>query len=397
MNENEYETIRPIEITAGAEVWGEKFFGRDNELDYLLEILSKPRSSVIIPGSRRWGKSSFIKEFRLRNEENFTFCYMHLHRTQSIKDLYGYFLDIIKLRNPTVFVLKSAKKLKEISNTFTSIIKKAEIKEIGIETGKIEDREPEELLKSAGKILRLFPEKKIILVLDEISDFLNDLDENEAVLFLKWLRALRQESGVQMILTGSININATVRKLQAEDLIGDMQIVRLKPMEEKESIVFFKSLLKSRDIKVTGEALDLCSGKIKDGIHYFIQVFADEIGKNFKRGDVIGSGEKIGETYKDLLRSELPSFSNYHTRIDEYFEDNAKTAKKILINLAYKDMDFDEIFAVAGEMVSDDEQHLFDILKRLCDEGYLNEESRNFSFLSVFLSDYWREHYYYEK
>lgn len=67
MTHYNYESLNPIKINPGAEVEGVDFFGRETELAYMKRILKDGTSSVIIPGPRRWGKSSFIKEFARRN------------------------------------------------------------------------------------------------------------------------------------------------------------------------------------------------------------------------------------------------------------------------------------------------------------------------------------------
>jgi len=400
--QNDYESLKPITINPGAEVTGDDFFGRENELSYLRDILSTTSSSVIIPGPRRWGKSSFVKEFGESNSEDFNFIYMHLHHCQSIETFYNYFLDRIKSNNPQAFLLKSERGLKKITNTITGLIKKIGFEGLEIEPGKIDQKGSVELFNSMGKIIKQFPKKNIILVLDEISDFLIDVRKNsgedDAKNLLKWLRTLRQEFKVQMILTGSINIVWALKELRSEAMVGDMRTLPLEPMDEDNSIVFFKSLLKSKNIKVKSEALSFCEDKIKDGIHYFIQVFADEINKNCSEGDIIQDKSKIESVYISFLESDMPAFSNFNTRLSEYLSAaQEKAARKILAYTAYSPKDFDDLFALTGSFFSDDKLKLHNLLRRLCDEGYLIEKDSEFSFISVFLAEYWQKHYYFER
>ena len=398
----DYELIRSIRINPGSEVTGENFFGRERELKYLNDVLKTSPASILIPGPRRWGKSSFVKELILREAEDLKFIYLHLHRTQSIMNLYNYFLDVIKLKNPQAFVLKSTRKIKNITNTISSLINKVGYEDFELKTGKIENKENIELLNSMGKVIKHFPGKKIILIMDEISDFLidirNNAGKNEAVNFLKWLRTLRQEFNVQMILTGSVNVTSTVRQLKAEDLVSDLTLLQLKPMKDDESILFFRSLLKSKEIQIKSDALDFCSAKISDGIHYFIQVFADEISKTCEKGEIVEDRGKIETVYNELLQSPLPAFSNFNTRLTKYFSKvEQKVVCKILANLTSSTMDFDDLFALTAQLNFDNKQKLYDLLKRLCDEGYLIEKEKHFSFISTFLSDYWEKHFYFDK
>ena len=70
-----YDKVKPIKIHTGAEVEGKDFFGRKKELKILKEKISKKGTSIIIPGPRRLGKSSFVKEFRRKNKKYFKLFY----------------------------------------------------------------------------------------------------------------------------------------------------------------------------------------------------------------------------------------------------------------------------------------------------------------------------------
>ncbi len=398
----DYEALRPIRINPGAEVEGADFFGREKELVYMKRTLKEGSGSILIPGPRRWGKSSFIKEFARRTTDDLNFFYMHLQACQTIESFYDYFLSIAKLDDPFTFFLKSGRVVRRSTKRLAGLIKSAGFKGFKIESGTIPEEANSVYLNSMGKLIRHFPEKKILLVLDEISDFLLDVRKNggdETVqTFLKWLRTLRQQSKVQMIITGSINIAWTLKDLQSEDLVGDVTTYPLKPLDEGESILFFRSLLKSRDIRLEGDALTFCAGKIKDGIHYFIQVFADRICMECDPGTVINEESRVKSIYDSFLQSDIPQFSNFHTRLIEYFpEINQKASMKILAHTSHSAKDFEDLFALTGQYYSNERPPLHSLLQRLCDEGYLVERDKRFSFISTLLADYWRKHYYFEE
>ncbi len=397
-----YESLKPIRISPGAEVEGDDFFGREKELAHMKRLLEDGNNSLLIPGPRRWGKSSFIKEFARRAGDGLDLFYMHLHACQSVEMFYDHFLGITRLENPLTFFLKSGRMAKKAANSLAGLIKKVGFKGFEVETGKMTTDGHFEYYNSMERLIRHFPEKKIILTLDEISDFLIDVRRDsgkEAVKgFLKWLRSLRQRHKVQMILTGSINVSWALKELQAEDLVGDMRPLPLESLGEDESVIFFRSLLKYRNIQLTGEALSFCTEKIGDGIHYFIQVFADQICMGCDEGTVIHEKRMIETIYDSFLQSDIPQFSNFNTRLEKYFSDaQQKASRKILAHTAGSARDFDDLFALAGQHLSDEKKELHALLRRLCDEGYLVEKDKRFSFISALLADYWRKHYYFEE
>jgi len=392
--------IKSIKIIPGQPVEGDDFFGREKELELLKEKLSNGLN-IIIPGPRRWGKTSFVKEFFRRKISVFKDCYINLHETPSIKSFCDLFIDMRRITDLKSFILEIKEKfIKKNWNSLMDLIPELKTKDVEIKIGKFKEKDNFEQLNALTVIFELFPKYKVILVLDEISDFIIELEKknkDEAINFLKWLRVLRQDLNVQMILTGSVNITSALQKLKLESLIGDMYLFKLKPLKQDESNLFLKSLLKSKEIEIKGEAFDFCIPKIQNGVHYFIQLFADEISINCQN-KIIESKEEISQIYNDLIDVSRASISDFKTRLTRYLTDTEeKAAKKILVNLADNTLIFDDIFPLAGSILSDDKQHLADILQRLCDEGYLIEKNNKYSFISPILADYWLKHCFHEK
>lgn len=371
-----YEQLESIEIIPGAEVQDRQFFGRKKELANLRERLKNPTTSIIIPGPRRWGKSSFVKEYFRREAAAHHFLYLHLQRCQTMDRFYDYFLDECPAK--LAWYSKTKRFVRRGSNRVAGSIKKVEI------PGGFGGIETRFLLKNALQqfqemeiLLRKFPKTKTILFLDEISDFLLDIKRTSGsielpVEFLKWLRSLRQVNNVQMVLTGSVNITWTLKEFKAVDLIGDMAEVRLNPMSTDESLTFLRSLLKSRDINLKGDAIGFCDAKIGNGVHYFIQLLADHIATTVKHGSVIDSGYRIESVYGAFVENDISQFSNYHDRLEKFLTPRqVKAARKVLANCMNAPMDRDDLMAACGDLLADDESQLEYLLQRLRDEGYL--------------------------
>ena len=387
-----------LTINPGQPVSGDDFFGREKELEALKDKLSNG-ASIIIPGPRRWGKTSFFKEFFRRRMSDFKVFHINMHKVASLKAFCDTISDDRNISDPSAFLLEVRDGCKNMWNILADLLPNININDIKIEIGKFAESDDSQKLDSLTAIFKLFPKHKVVFVMDEISDFIIGLDEKDAIHFLKWLKILRSELNVQMILTGSVNITSVVKKIKVEYLIGDMHPLKLKPLKHDESRVFLMSLLKSKDIELKGEAIDFCNPKIQNGVHYFIQLFADEIASNC-RNKTIDTKKEISDIYADLLAASIPAISDFNTRLSRpgYLTDvEQKAARKILANLADNTMNFDDLFAVTSSILSDNKAHLAEILYRLCDEGYLIEQNNNYCYISPILADYWLKHYYYEK
>lgn len=398
-----HEEVKPINIIAGPIVTDKDFFGRKKELTSLKQTLDTKKISLIIPGPRRWGKSSFVSEFMRINSDSYIFMYLQLQSVQTTAEFFRYFASVLKkISDENALFLKVSGDIKEKVNNVVSIVKKLSVGPFSIETNK-ETESSEDLLSTLNNTLEKFPSYEIVLVIDEISDFIIDLEnkigKSECLAFLRWLRFLRQNYGLQMILTGSINITSEVKRLNAEDLINDMKLIKLKPFTETESILFFKSLLRSKELEITDDAFEFCKTKILDGIPYFIQVIADEISKEFEKGEVITDRLMIEKIYnKDVIGENRPAFSSFNKRFSKFLSENeAKVARKILANLVDSNIDFEDIYNIVHPLINEDRECLHRVLQRLNDEGYIILDDSKYRFISITLEDYWRKHFLYER
>lgn len=395
------EEIKPIEIIPGAPVEGENFFGRKKELEILKNNLLKPGVSILIPGPRRWGKSSYVRECMRRYESELTAIYIDLHRVHSLKEFYDLIMKQKENNSIEFFSRKAEDIFKNTVNKVTEIINKVTVGESEISLGKLDDKNDHVMMEDLMGVLIKLRDKKIILILDEISDFIMDIqskgNKDDAIEFLKWLRTLRNHQKVQMVITGSISIKSVLRELKVQDLINDMKEIELEPLNKKDSQLFFKCLLKSREIVIKGDALKFCEGKLIKEAHYFIQLFADRIVENCNTGEIIEEADDIKDIYNKLTSKTSEALEDYHSRLKEHFNTtDCACAKIILAHLYDAELDFEDIYAFAGSIIQT-KQGLLDLLIRLEEEGYILNNFEKYTFISRILADYWHRHFRYDK
>ena len=76
-----------MKINIGHAVEGENFFGREKELQRMAEIWQNQAAGIFIPGPRRIGKTSLVKEFIRRNSDRFNIVYFDLEGRYAIVEL----------------------------------------------------------------------------------------------------------------------------------------------------------------------------------------------------------------------------------------------------------------------------------------------------------------------
>ncbi len=387
-----------MKISIGHAVEGDEFFGRERELARMTEIMENKKASIFIPGPRRIGKTSIVKEFIRRNKSRFKFVYFDLESRHSIVELCKDLMKEIEKDFPGLIKIK--KKFKEKWNNLSRVLK--EISFAGILTVKT-NQVPIDVRYIMEKMAEIFEELNrhdFILAIDEFSDFLLNLknsNPDDVAIFLKWLRRLRQEEKIRLIITGSINILTTVDELKVPDLINDMPDLEILPLTQMEIRNFLNALLKTSNITLSKEVLDFTIEKLKDGIPFHIQLFADGIifysGENAVIEDISG----IEQLYRKITGKQHKEFMDLHSRLESYLPGSEfEAARKILAHTATEPMNFDDIYGYVNQFLPD-KGKLDKLLKRLVDECYLAKENLHYRFISPMIADWWRNSFDWEK
>jgi AAA+ ATPase superfamily predicted ATPase len=387
-----------MKINIGPSVEGEDFFGRGVELAWMAEKLDNKKASLLIPGPRRIGKTSLVREFIRRNKNRYKFIYFDLVECSSIVEFCDSLTREIQKTFPGLVKNKG-----NIGKKIDVLIKMVSEVSVG-GVIKLITRERPIITKTVMKQMKeLFEElyaHDFILAVDEFSDFLWKLKKNnsdEVELFLGWLRALRQTEKIRMIVTGSINIISTVEELLVPDLINDLIDIEILPLKPGEIKTLFEELLKGKNITFSVEATDFVLSRLKDGVPFFIQLFADSIlrytGGNIK----IDSIDEIKKLYDKITGKQHKELVDFYSRLKAYLsETDADAARKILANLAFNPKTFEDICSDVSDLLTD-KRKINGLLKRLEDECYLIKEQGYYQFVSPMLADWWKNNYGFEK
>ncbi|HLP44316.1 MAG TPA: ATP-binding protein [Candidatus Kapabacteria bacterium] len=387
-----------MKISIGHAVEGDNFFGREKELQRIAETWQNKAAGIFIPGPRRIGKTSLVKEFIRRNNE-YKFVYFDLEGRYSIVELCKDLMKEIDSTFPQF--IKSKGDFSKKWNKIHKMVSEIEIgKFIKVKTGEL----TETLKEMTDKMEDIFTElyrENFIIAFDEFSDFLLNLKKNsldEVKFFLEWMRRLRQQGKIRMIITGSINIISTIEELNFPYLINDMTDVEILPLETGEVRALLAGLLKDKNITLGVKAADLAAEKLNDGIPFYIQLFADGLAFYTGGDRSIDDPGEIKQLYERITGKQHKEFIDFHTRLKTHLPSQGEydAARKILAHTSRNPMSFDDLYPYI-ETILPEKTAVNKLLKRLSDECYLKKEAGSYGFVSTMLADWWKNHYEWER
>ncbi|MGE5342430.1 MAG: ATP-binding protein [Candidatus Omnitrophota bacterium] len=387
-----------MRINVGPSVEGENFFGRHKELERIADIWQNHATGIFIPGPRRIGKTSLVKEFMRRNHRHYKFIYFDLEGRYSIIELCKDLMKEIESSFPGL--IKRKDKSIEKWNTLNKMLSEIEIGGIlKIKTGEL-TQTTKDFIDRMDDVFDLLYNENFIIAFDEFSDFLLNLkksNNDEVKFFLEWMRRLRHERKLRLMITGSINIISTIEELNFLYLINDMTDIEILPLQREEIRSLSTELLKVKKITLSREALDFVEERLGDGIPFYVQLFADGLAYYGGGNRTIYNLDEIKDLYKRITDKTHKEFLDLHNRLKNHLQSaEYNAATKILAHCCQSPMGFDDIYPFL-ENILPEKLAVNKILKRLTDEGYLKKENGKYGFVSILLADWWKNHYEYER
>ena len=169
-----------IPFVVGQWVRGKQFYGRAAQID---EILTGPRDSVWLLGTRRIGKTSLLKQLE------------HLTASDPDSSYFPLFWDLQGTANP-----------EELHLDFQEALLDAEerLEELDIE---VDDLETDDAFKSLGRLRRALRSRrrKLLLLCDEAEELIA-LGEADPALLRKMRRATQSHADVRAVIASTIRL-----------------------------------------------------------------------------------------------------------------------------------------------------------------------------------------------
>ena len=304
--------------------------GRETEINKYWKILEN--QGFVLYAQRRFGKSSVLRKMERNKEKNYNMVYVFLEGLNNTNEFANKIFDRLKEEK-----LIKEKRLKRIDNFFNGFVKRFP-KVMGVELAQQDKKWKNKLEYLLYMLVEQNPNKLNIIMLDEFTIMLNEMQTNEASEILGFLRNLSQSEklnkSLRFVYCGSIGINLVIDKLRSAghkigDPINHLKQINLKPFNNDDAMYFANCLNAGCKLNLSDENLELIC-KITDRIPFYIDKLFERIRyeENINNDFIVGKLDEMLNDQREEFRMDY-----LYKRIKDYYE-NKELCVIILNSLA---------------------------------------------------------------
>lgn len=245
-------------------------------------------------------------------------------------------------------------------------------------------------------------EDKSLLLIDEFPIFASQLLQEPNGIqrteqFMSWFRSIRNDpdlpyGAVRFILTGSIGLDAVVKRVGITNTINDLEPFTLKPLTPELADELLRRLAEGEGVvlepALRSRALSKLSGLIPYHIQLYFRVLIDQV--IFEKREI--SPSSIDEAYTTLLSGERRlHFEHWRERLNHPSAEPAiRDLKYAILEAAAKDphgVALDSIRQMRAKHAQGESEDF--VLQSLEHDGYLVRNGDRWRFASLLLRDWW--------
>jgi len=382
----------PITPSTGGAVATNDIVGRDKEIETFWNILDK--QGIALFAERRFGKSSILRKMEAESKDGFITIYKPVEGISSPGNFAISLLDRVKelkLIDESLF-----KNIETFYNKTTSVIEEIG----GVKLKKLEYEWQKQLFYLLKKLTEKHSGKKIVIILDEFSIFLDEISDEEASVLIGFLRNLTYEKdycNIRFIYCGSIGIDLVLDKIiknghNIGDPLNHMNKYGLEPFSPDNSMYFGKCLNLGCTLKLSEELIKLVCIRANH-IPYFIDVVFDKISKSRKTNE-----EGVNEAFEEILNDTKgkESIKHFYDRIEKFYPN--KEISIYILNYISKSAEAVSENNIANNVLSyttkTNRIEINEEIERLKNDGYLSRKvidgERFFDFKYSLLKSWWK-------
>ncbi|SFD70106.1 ATP-binding protein [Spirosoma endophyticum] len=311
----------------GQAVSGSDFFERPQVISKIRRAI-RNGSSIYLSAPRRVGKTSAMNFLQDNPETGQHYVYVI---TQSIDSVDGFYKELAKQVIDSPAFRTMSKVTDTLKKVASGLLQRINLKvsvpflDVSLDKG-----EPINFQTDLEKLLEELDLDggKLIIMVDEFTETLDNIflkhGKQEARRFLQLFRELMHNrklaNKVQFLLTGSIGLQPLVKKLDASDLVNQLQYVDIPPLTEEEACTLFRKLIELEGIQIDDETVRFILQKIDWLMPFHVQLLVQE---------VIDVYESNGNPI-DRQKAEKAFQQVFHQRNKIYFEQYYERLKKRL-------------------------------------------------------------------
>jgi uncharacterized protein len=405
------------DFIVGSPVRGDDFWFREEFVKTLWESIEKHNVLLIAP--RRIGKTSVMYRMLDYPENDWLVMHMNVEDIKIPAEFFITIVDAIHEYQP-VFFKDTIAKGWDFFKGFLSTIEQVEAYDF-----KIQLRKKENLIERweerADQLIEriILSGRKILFIIDELPDMLNNLTqhyEKDRILFLHWFRKIRERSlkaRVRWLVGGSVNLFAVLDQKGDIKLINDLKPEVLRPFTKTEVNKFVKEMFKKERVAFdeTG-VLQKIAELLGSPIPLFLQMLSQELCRAWKREPAKPlCAETVITVFNKTLLGEMArdKLQHYRSRIDAHYPIEEREGACRLLNtlsmskdgvsrksmyLLYAQTEVKKTAPRKGVGLNQAFQRL---LLHLQSDFYIEEtRSERFDFASRLIKTWWRKNYGFE-
>ena len=398
---------------------GDKFFGRESELEALNERVNDG-THTLLTAQRRMGKTSLVREFlrRLKSEGRFETIFVDLEGARTSANAIA---EIgVQSRSAKGVAPRIRSWFANVQQHVSERIEATSAPNVWmdllgtvIDAGNWRQKGDQIFAAMANN------DRRVVLAIDELPIFVNRLlkgDEGPitperremAADFLSWLRKNGQKhSGkISLILTGSVGLGPILQQAGLSAHANIYSPFDLKPWDEETAVTCLAALAESYSLDLPlAVRRDMCR-RLRCQIPHHVQLFFDKLHEHLRDThrreasledvDAVYTGAMLGAGGEILLRY-------YDSRLKIVLGHTGhQIARRLLTEAAandgwLRDEDIDslrdKLAALADTEAGTAPTETGDVLNVLVHDGYLGKERDGYRFVSGLLEDWWRARY----
>jgi hypothetical protein len=395
--------MQPLKSTIGSPATGAAHYFERPQLSQDIRRGLDRGSNLLISAPRRIGKSSLIKHLLTQAAANEIMLYISVQSATCSNDFFEKLFKAL-IKNNAIFGRlngfqhRASAKLKSIISRFRGIY---------IEGGvQIDENEHIHYYTELQTLISELHDKKVILLLDEFPDAVANMlryDKKQAIEFLLQMRELRQistELGLQFILTGSSGLANVVSQLGENDLINDLEEIKVPPYSETEAKLLMQRLVLGYQadnayFQINDLTLDYILEKITWCLPYYLQIIVKSLFEEFDNTQALIEPATVDKVVAEMLtaRSEYYGYFEYwHKRLAHDLDKTSYQAAIVILNQLASDQISSLVQIKALTFAEPPNLSIKQILNILEHDGYISQHNKQYGFNSFLLKQWWLAH-----
>ncbi len=270
------------ELIVGSPPRGEDYFGQDDLIETLWSRLT--HDNVLLVAPRRFGKTGAMYRLLDSPRDDFRPLYINVEHIMSAADcMVEVLATLLRHRHFSRLVDVLWEGTKGFGKSFRDVMSSVDLGGLKVELRDNTDVRQEWITYGERAVSLLAKSKPApLLLIDEFAVMIDNIAQrsrDEVVQLLRWFRTARTapETSTRFVISGSINLIATLDGLGLVDTVNDLAIETLQPFSADTAGRYVDAIFSSRGAKLTPEVKAAILERVGTPILYLLAVLLTAI------------------------------------------------------------------------------------------------------------------------